>query len=472
VNTRRPYFSGPYAFKLVVFALGLVCIADAWPVAQTLFLHVPLDPNEGWNAYHASAAMAGAPLYPGPQSYLVNNYPPLSFYIVGALGRLVGDYIIAGRLISLLSFGFVCFGIFFAARRMGANTIEALFAALFFAGGLLVFSDYVGMDDPQMLAHAVAMGGFLLLLQEPRTTRSIAIAALLFVIAAFIKHNVVAMALAMTGWLLLTDKRAGARLIGFGLGFLAIALVAFRLVYGVGLPSRLISARTYSLVDFKDRLLVWLPWGLMPLIAMVLLGLSSWRDRHVRLCMFMAGFSLALGAYFLGGAGVDINVLFDADIALALGLSLAARRLSGLIPPWVTAAACVVPVMVIAWQNSAEDWQDPSTWFDPAREEASLAKLDIAFLQAHRGPAICETLSLCFWANKPAAVDMFNVGQQFKTHARSEVPLVRMIETHRFAVIVFDTDTPYPLGGKVTRAVAHHYRLDHADEIGSFYVPR
>ena len=27
-------------------------------------LRVPLDPNEGWNAYHALAAMTGAPLYP------------------------------------------------------------------------------------------------------------------------------------------------------------------------------------------------------------------------------------------------------------------------------------------------------------------------------------------------------------------------------------------------------------------------
>src|ERR1700736_4104517 len=71
----------------------------------------PLDPNEGWNAAHALAAMAGRALYPPPQSLMVNNYPPLSFYIVGALARLTGDAVIAGRILALLSFLAVCGGI-------------------------------------------------------------------------------------------------------------------------------------------------------------------------------------------------------------------------------------------------------------------------------------------------------------------------------------------------------------------------
>ena len=46
----------------------------------------PLDPNEGWNAVFATRAMAGLPLY--PHGWLTDNSPPLSFYIVGALGKL------------------------------------------------------------------------------------------------------------------------------------------------------------------------------------------------------------------------------------------------------------------------------------------------------------------------------------------------------------------------------------------------
>ena len=472
MNTNRLSLSGPRLFELIVLAMGLVCVVGLWPVTQSLFAHVPLDPNEGWNAYHAASAMTGAPLYPGPENYIVNNYPPLSFYLVGAVGYLTGDDIIAGRLISFLSYAFLSFGIFLAARRMGATRLEALLGSLFFADGMLVFSDYVGMDDPQMLAHAVAMGGFILLLRGPRSAGRIAVAALLFVIAAFIKHNVIVMALAMTGWLLLTERRDALRLIGFGFGFLAVALLAFRLAYGVSLFSQLSSARTYSLIDLKDKILLWLQWGLVPLLGMAALGWSSWQNKYVRLCVFMTGIGVALGASFLGGAGVDTNVLFDADIALALGLTLAVGRLSAAVPPWVTAAAYVAPVAFVAWQNLAEDWQDPGTWLNPTREEARMAANDIAFLEEHRGPAICETLSLCVWANKPAAVDVFNVGQQFKTRMRSDAPLVRMIEARRFAVIVFDSDTTNSLGENVARVVARHYRLDHADDLGRFYVPR
>ena len=196
---------------------GAVLRAWLWRAIATMGLHLPIDPNEGWNAYHAAAAMSGAPLYPGPQSFMVNNYPPLSFYLVGGLGRVLGDYIFAGRIVALLAFFFVSFGIFAAARRMGCQRYEASFGALLYASGLLVFTDYVGIDDPQMLAHALAMAGFLLLLKEPRGAGRIGAAALLFVLAVFVKHNVIAMAVAMTVWLAVYDRRSALRLVAFGI---------------------------------------------------------------------------------------------------------------------------------------------------------------------------------------------------------------------------------------------------------------
>jgi len=49
---------------------------------------LPLDPNEGWNAYFADAAIHGGVLYPAADALITNNYPPLSFYLVGAAGLL------------------------------------------------------------------------------------------------------------------------------------------------------------------------------------------------------------------------------------------------------------------------------------------------------------------------------------------------------------------------------------------------
>ena len=74
--------------KLALMAAAFMCAALLLRDTLAIGLHVPLDPNEGWNAYHALAATAGATLYPQPPDLMANNYPPLSFYLIGALTRL------------------------------------------------------------------------------------------------------------------------------------------------------------------------------------------------------------------------------------------------------------------------------------------------------------------------------------------------------------------------------------------------
>ncbi len=458
------------AFKLIVLGTALFCVLGLWRTITTMGLRLPLDPNEGWNAYHAAAAMSGAPLYPGPQSFMIDNYPPLSFYLAGALGRLLGDNIFAGRVVSLLAFFFVTFGIFAAALRLGCKRLEASFAALLFAGGLIVFTDYVGMDDPQMLAHAIAMAGFLLLLREPRGFVHISAAAALFVLAVFVKHNVIAMAVAATVWLAVYDRRSALRLTVLATTLLLAGLILFRFVYGTGLLAQLISARIYSLNNLHSGFDAWLHWALIPLLGLTVVASLRWPDRYVRLVTIYAVSGTFLGIGFLGGAGVDANAMFDADIALALGSALLlASAARGVYVP-VAAAAYALPLLFAVVTNT--DWRNVDTWLHPMQEEAMLAQEDIAFVAARQGPALCEMQSFCYWARKPAAVDVFNISQQFATSARSDRPLVALIEARRFAVIQFDPDSHYSLGEKVHDAIARAYRLDHEDDYGSFYVPR
>jgi hypothetical protein len=354
--------------------------------------------------------------------------------------------------------------------RLGCRRLAASFAALLFAGGLLVFTDYVGMDDPQMLAHAIAMAGFLLLLREPRGMGHIAGAALLFVLAVFVKHNVIAMAVAATVWLAVYDRKSALCLAVLGITLLLFGLILFRFVYGTGLLAQLISARIYSLDNLRSGFDGWLRWSLVPLVGLTVLASLRWPDRPVRLVTFYAASGTILGLCFLGGAGVDANVMFDADIALALGAALLIEQIGrGVIAP-VAAVAYALPLFFAAWSNG--DWRDADGWLHPMREETSLAQKDITFLAARQGPELCEMLSFCYWAGKPAAVDVFNVGQQFDTGARSDGPLVALIEARRFSVIQFDPDSPYSLGYNVHNAIARAYRLDHDDDYGSFYVPR
>ena len=458
------------AFPTVVMALfAVVCAAGLWRVVATTGLHVPLDPNEGWNAYLAAAAMAGH-AYPDAHSYFVNNYPPLSFYLVGALGRAVGDSIIAGRIVSLVAFLCVAAGIFQAARIMGCRALHAAFASLFFMAWLIVSSDYVGMNDPQLLAHAIQIAGLLLVLR--RTPNDIA-AAGLFVVALFVKHNLVAMPVAVGIWLLLEDRARARRFIGAGFSFLLLGLVLFRIVYGDSLLSHLASPRSYSSRLLLGNLKEWFVWGGITITANGYLLLSRLNDRYVALVGPYATIAFLIGCVFSGGGGVDVNVFFDADIALSLSVGLIFHHAQRVALRSAVALLLLVPLSVgLFHASSGEDWRDPDYWLHPMADEAATAQGDIAFIKARFGRALCETLSLCYWAGKRAEVDVFNTGQQFATDARSNADLIRQIDAHAFSTMEFDTLDPFALGPRVKAAVLKSYRIDHKNDEGVFFVPR
>ena len=119
---------------------------------------------------------------------------------MGSVGRLFGDNILAGRIISTLAFLSLTGAIWLAARRMGCGIRAASFAALPLSAYLLALTDYVGMNDPQLLGHALSTVAMIFLLGEPRSERAIFWAARLLSLAFFTKHNLIALPLALVLW--------------------------------------------------------------------------------------------------------------------------------------------------------------------------------------------------------------------------------------------------------------------------------
>jgi 4-amino-4-deoxy-L-arabinose transferase-like glycosyltransferase len=457
--------------RVLTLALALGCMLGLMHVVCVIGFQVPFDPNEGWNAAFAHAVLATGSPYPAAQSLMINNYPPLSFYLVAAISKVTGDAIVAGRIIALAALFAVALGIETTARRMGCSRFEALFAALLFSAGLMLTSDYVGMDDPQLLGHAIAMGGLLLALREPRTPRLMVASALLFVLAFFVKHNLVVLPAALALWLLLADRRHAVTFILGGLVFLLIGLGLFKQVFGVSLLSQIASARTYALENIWRGLAQWLPWGAILATGAVLLFLTSRHDRHAVLCTLYALVAVIAGAYFLGGAGVDANALFDADIALALCAGLLMNRLQ--FPLWQSAATFLyaIPLASGLWFLDAQ-WRTSDYWLHPLAEERGTAAGETALIRAANGPALCEMLSLCFWAGKPAEADVFNLEQSYLIGARSDAGLVRAIATKHFALIQLEQLTPFPLTPAVHRALLQNYRIVRTDDDRVFLAPR
>lgn len=458
--------------QLVIVALGTGCALGLMHVACVIGFQVPFDPNEGWNAYFTQAAMAAGTPYPPPHGLMINNYPPLSFYVIGAVGKLTADTIVAGRVVSLAALLAVAIALEAAARQMGCSHAEALFSSLLFAAGLMLTSDYVAMDDPQLLGHAIALGGLLAALREPRTPRLMVVSAALLALAFFVKHNLVILPAALAAWLFLADRQRAIVFVASGTIFLLVGLGVFKQVFGVSLLDQINSARTYSWTNIQFGLAQWLPWGAVPLIGAAALFLLARRDRHAMFCVIYAATAAGAGVFFLGGAGVDANALFDADMALALAAGVLMNRLEGraLLSAVAAAAFSIGPAIELASLDA--DWRSADYWLHPLADERRAAAGEIALIRAARGPVLCEMLSLCYWAGKPPEVDVFNIEQAYLTGARSDTDLSRQIERRRYALIQFETLTPFPLTPRIRRVVELNYRVVRRDDDRVILAPR
>lgn len=433
-----------------IAAMTLVTLALLARNILTIWVHVPLDPNEGWNGAHALAVLAGHSLYPPPRALMVNNYPPLSFYLVAAIARHGGDVIVVGRWIALAAYLATAVGVAGVLQQMKCGPDAAALGALFFTTLVLVTSDYAGIDDPQLLGHAVQLGALLLVLRD-----RIVAAALLFAVSLFIKHNLLALPLATGLWLLIQDRRAGIYFLLWGMAFALTGLILFQLGFGTSLIAQLMSPRLSSLANVGAALThLW--WIVLPVIAMA----GLWADRTSLFCTLYAGVALLLGLVFAAGDGVDANVFFDSGIALSLALGLVVER--GRWP--MLAAASAMPLLVFL----AVNFQDNNFLF--TRDFIRQSARDIAFLKSHSGTALCDQLSLCLWADKGAQVDVFNIGEAIKTGARDPKVLIGMINDRAFATIqLIDRDG---FGPDVRGAIEKNYRADHSDDNGTFMVPR
>jgi len=461
--------SAGFSFALGVLTVG--CAAGLVHTISVVGLQIPFDPNEGWNATFAELAMHTGNPYPSAGGLLVNNYPPLSFYLIGEVARITGDAIVAGRLVSLLALGVLSFGIAHVVRLMGCATAKALFAALLFVACLLLTSDYVGMDDPQLLGHAIAIWGLVAVLRGPDSSRSMVFAALIFTVAFFIKHNLIILPSALAFWLMLANRRSAFTFIAAGVIFSLIGLGLFRDAFGTDLFRQLASPRIYALANMTTAVENWLPWAVWPLCGAGILCRIARHDRDAILVLMYAAIATVAGLLFSSGAGVDANAMFDADIALVLCAALLLDRLDRDLWSAVAAILYVVPLAFLL-RNIDGDWTSSAYWLHPMAAERRDAATEIALLRSAPEPVLCEMLSLCYWADKTAEVDVFNMDQHIRADVRIEVPLVRMIENKRFAMIELETLKPFPIMGRTEPVLMRNYKIVRSDDERVFLSPR
>ena len=406
--------SAPHQPVTVRVALALLALATVWLLMAPLYrMGLWLEqPNEGWNATHALNAFSGG-LYPAPGSFIINNYPPLWFYLTGGLARLGADPIFAGRVIAFLSFIATGVAIFTIVRGLKGSLSAALVSALCFAiilAGLLW--SYVGLSEPQMLAHALVAFGAAILVRA-NNAKAAAIAAVLTVIGMFTKQVVIALPLASLVWLVIYRRNLLLPwlLAGAISGFLALGA-------WLSLHANVISNMLFPRVFAASTLAKNLALVSKAAVPLVVFAAVAWRRRSEQdEAMAFAGFAIAAGflaLLFFGGArGVSINVVFDLVIAASIGLGLAWDRIETLSPRangWRIAIVAALLIRV----GSGVPYANAALVLD-ARERGRLQEQSSSLaalrdrLKPIKGPVACETLSACIWAGHRNEIDLWKL---------------------------------------------------------------
>jgi hypothetical protein len=247
--------------------------------------------------------------------------------------------------------------------------------------------------------------------------------------------------------------------------FCLAGLAVTRVFLDANLLTALDSPRRWALANFLDGAKHFSSWAGMAVIATALIAWRRPRDEAVSLVALYAGVALLLGGIFSFGDGVDANIFFDAAIALGLSVGLVLLHLQA---RWTGVAALTMAApLALCLLRTYSQANFPYTEVF-ARE----VPRDIAFLRLHPGPAICENLTLCYWAGKDDPVDVFNLSEAFKTHARSDADLVRLIDSGHFGSVVVDRMDDFAFGPDVKAALLAHYRVSRDDDNGIFLEPR
>ena len=444
-----------YPWYLGVLRLTLYVIATwsfAWTVYR-VFLNVEIEPNEGWNAYFADAAMGKMPLYPSTDQLISNNYPPFSFYIVGLVGRFIGDPVLAGRLLSLVAVVAIATAIALSVKRLGGSGVAARISAAFFVATMSrFFMPYVGMNEPQLLSEAIMAFGFLGFLIARSNDRGYVGPVLVMALAGFVKHNIIAMPLTAFLWLGLHRRREAVKCFCVAAIAIVTGTAICYVLFGRNFFLNILCPRHYSL---KRSLGVFgeLEWVSVGLLVCIYNAWARRRDVNVQLCSCLI--AIALGSYFLqkSGAGVDINAQFDLVIAVAMGLGLAFTQVS----LWPVArpfrleqAQAILLLAVCARLLASKQLQPVRLIFDSSfrneivmRERAMTDSVER--VRRIPGDVTCgRHMLVTYRAGKSFVVDAFNVQQRILAGALPKDAVAARVTAGTLTIVEVDPRARWP----------------------------
>ena len=460
----------PLSDKRWAWAVAALVVALALGRLWWLPAHAAHNINEGWNAGHVARAFGGGTLYPPPDALIANNYPPLSFIVVGLIEHLVGDAIIAGRLVSLFSELAVGAAVYVAVARLTGERRWAVAGALLFSWlAVTLLRNYLAMNDPQWLAQALMAWALVVVLPHRRgeriTSTAVIVAATLVVTGGLVKHNMVAVPIAVTLWLWSVDRQACRVWIATGATLALIACAGLYAVWGANVFADVLApARSYSALRMAAH------GG--PLLLFVLPGLLACRplftarqeDPRALLPLLLLAVAIPTAIIQRSGDGVDINATFETVFALAIAVPAGcALRVAG---SWRWLGVAALPAVALVPVAAAANVREL------AGRDAAVRRWQpfITRIAATRGPVACDDQALCHWAGRRSALDFFATKQRL---LKEDLPAFRAaIDRHDFALIAMRSENSGWHENRLIPAIRSRYRTVYAAGGSELLVPK
>jgi hypothetical protein len=423
LGARSPSFSTVGGAATILAVLAAVFLV--WPIWRAGFV-TEINRNEPWNAWFIDAARYGAKLYPGANELVVNNYPPLSFYITGAAAYLTGDTIFAGRLLSLFSVGGMSLAAAYCIRFLGGSPAAAAFGGFWLLATFAhSYTRHVGANDPSLLGLAAMLWGFAVFLGRWRSGRSPAPGIALMVFAGFIKHSAPALPIAALIWLAFQDRRAAFRMAILGIALCIAGFVLCQVLFGPDFARNMLLPREVSLKHMA-ALLNKLQWVAPAALVGGIWAWQEWSRPEAKLIALALGLSAASGLLQAAGAGVVYNAFYELSISAAIAIGLAlegvargtlARRHGA--SAVQVAIVALLTVRLLASQQLEHYFVFTSPSFrEEIRQAAAATKLEIEKIKEMPGAIDCSNMTVCYRAGKAFVYDGYWVDQLLTTGAR------------------------------------------------------
>ncbi len=399
-------------------------LALIWFPIRRTFTNVEINYNEGWNAYRAAMVASGIPLYGAPPHGFGTGtaYPPVSFHLIGWLGT-PSTFTATGRWVSLISLMVTGVFVLLIVRRAGGSRQTAVFSFLLYVIGI------------------ASVAGLYFYFRNPDSNRHLFVSALLFCLAGFTKPNLLAFPVAVAIDLLLRSRRAfvtwaGAMVVSAGLLMATTLLIDghYFLVHLMGGGGRAYSywmgwSGYHKYVEkFQTMLVIGAAWSI-----------CAFRSRRVVVSAFVLSHILAF--LLAGGSGVDLNIFFNAMTATAIACCIALSditfAIAGQRPAVLNSTAALmfgllfISIMTFVPGQLRRDREMIRGL--PAHESEFNSAVD--FMKTRPGPALCESLLLCYEAGKPFEYEPYSVRDLLRTGRLHEDEVLQLLRTNHFQTV-------------------------------------